>query len=163
MDPVVTDASPCAGTLKDLAVAALAKSGRQLRLYDFPGFWANEVLPSLPSALRRHGLAVLHPTCTLVKMGGLADLVRVARAHSERVVVPAAAECCGFAGDRGFLVPELTRSATRAEAAEIALLEEAASAGYFSTCRTCELGMVRATGRPYRSVVHLVLEAMRGA
>jgi D-lactate dehydrogenase len=162
-DPVVTDASPCAGTLKDLAVAALARSGRNLRLYDFPGFWANEVLSSLPSPSRRRGASVLHPTCTLVKMGGLADLVRVAAAHSDRVVVPDSAECCGFAGDRGFLAPELTNRATRAEAAEVAALDEGASTGYFSTCRTCELGMARATGRPYRSVVALVLEATRGA
>ena len=162
-DPVVTDASPCAGTLSDLAVAALKAKGRELRVYDFPGFWANVVLPSLPSPPRRRGLAVLHPTCTLVKMGGLADLVRVASAHSEHVVVPHAAECCGFAGDRGFLVPELTSSATRLEAAEVRGVERDSSTGYFSSCRTCELGMIRATGRPYRSVVHLIIEAMRGA
>jgi D-lactate dehydrogenase len=162
-DPVVTDASPCAGTLSDLAVATLKAKGRELRAYDFPAFWANVVLPSLPSSPRRRGLAVLHPTCTLVKMGGLADLVRVASAHSEQVVVPHAAECCGFAGDRGFLVPELTSSATRLEAAEVRGVERDSSTGYFSSCRTCELGMIRATDRPYRSVVHLILEAMRGA
>jgi D-lactate dehydrogenase len=162
-DPVVTDAPPCAGTLSDLAVATLKAKGRELRAYDFPAFWANVVLPSLPSPPRRRGLAVLHPTCTLVKMGGLADLVRVASAHSEQVVVPQAAECCGFAGDRGFLVPELTSSATRLEAAEVRGVERDSSTGYFSSCRTCELGMIRATDRPYRSVVHLILEAMRGA
>ena len=44
---------------------------------------------------------------------------RVARAHAEEVVVPRGAECCGFAGDRGFVVPELTRGATAREAAEV--------------------------------------------
>ena len=39
-DPVVTDASPCAGALADLAVAALAEQGRRLAVYDFPAFWA---------------------------------------------------------------------------------------------------------------------------
>jgi D-lactate dehydrogenase len=47
------------------------------------------------------------------------DLLAVARAHAEEVEVPRSAECCGFAGDKGFLVPELTQSATAVEAAEI--------------------------------------------
>ena len=29
-------------------------------------------------------------------------------------------------------------------------------AALYSTCRTCEIGMTRAVGRPYRSLVHLV-------
>ena len=44
---------------------------------------------------------------------------RGARARARCVVLPPGAECCGFAGDRGFLVPELTASATAREAAEV--------------------------------------------
>jgi D-lactate dehydrogenase len=161
LDAVVTDASPCAGTLQDLVLAALRRDGRSLRLYDFASFWAREVLPGVARPPQRLGTAVLHPTCTLVKSGGLPDLMKVAGAHAERVVVPKSAECCGFAGDRGFLVPELTRSATAAEAAEVKALGD--EPGLFSTCRTCEIGMGRAAGRPYRSIVHLVHEAVRGA
>jgi D-lactate dehydrogenase len=160
-DPVVTDASPCAGTLQDLTLEILRRDGRQIRVYDFPAFWAREVLPGLATPPRRPGTAVLHPTCTLVKSGGLPDLLKVARAHAERVAVPESAECCGFAGDRGFLVPELTRAATAAEATEVRAL--GSDAGLFSTCRTCEIGMGRAVGRPYRSIVHLVHEAVTGA
>jgi D-lactate dehydrogenase len=160
-DAVVTDASPCAGTLQDLVVEALRARGRSVRLYDFASFWAREVLPGLAGPPRRPGTAVLHPTCTLVKSGGLGDLLQVARAHAERAIVPKSAECCGFAGDRGFLVPELTRAATAAEAAEVRGLGD--EPGLYSTCRTCEIGMGRAAGRPYRSIVHLVHEAVRGA
>jgi D-lactate dehydrogenase len=133
-----------------------------MRVLDFPSFWASEVLPALDHPPRRPGTAVLHPTCTLVRMRGLPDLLRVARAHSEHVVVPAGAECCGFAGDRGFLVPELTRSATAAEAAEARALADQPGAGFYSTCRTCEIGMSRGVGREYRSLVHLVHEAILG-
>jgi D-lactate dehydrogenase len=161
-DPVVTDASPCAGTLQELAAAHLAASGRRLRMLDFPAFWASEVLSSRPASRRRPGTAVLHPTCTLVKTGGLDDLLRVARAHSEVVVVPPGAECCGFAGDRGFLVPELTASATVREAADVRQGAWGPGAGFYSTCRTCEIGMSRAVGRPYLSLVHLVREALLG-
>jgi D-lactate dehydrogenase len=160
VDPVVTDASPCAGTLRE-AAARLAASGRSLRVMDFPVFWAREVLPGLPAPVRRAGTAVLHPTCTMVKMGALPDLLRVARAHSENVVVPPGAECCGFAGDRGFLVPELTRAATAREASEVRAMASE-SDGLFSTCRTCEIGMGRSVGRPYRSIVHLVREGILG-
>jgi D-lactate dehydrogenase len=157
---VVTDASPCAGTLRD-ATARLAASGRVVRAMEFTVFWAREVLPGLAKPGRRPGTAVLHPTCTLVKMGALPDLLRVARAHSEEVVVPPGAECCGFAGDRGFLVPELTRAATAREASEVRAMSPAAG-DLFSTCRTCEIGVGRAVGQPYRSIVHLVREGMIG-
>jgi D-lactate dehydrogenase len=161
-DPVVIDASPCAGALAELVVARLLRQGRALRVLDFPAFWASEVLPGLVAPAKRAGTAVLHPTCTLVKSGGLPSLLAVARAHAEEVVVPAAAECCGFAGDRGFLVPELTRSATAGEAREVRGAAPA-GAGYYSTCRTCEIGMSRGVGRPYRGLVHLVHEALFGA
>jgi D-lactate dehydrogenase len=159
---VVTDASPCAGTLNELASAYLRQTGRTVRIRDFTAFWAREVLPRLDGRFRRPGRAVLHPTCTLVKMGGLPDLLAVARAHAEEAVVPPGAECCGFAGDRGFVVPELTRAATAREAAEVRALDGGASGGLYSTCRTCEIGMSRAVGRPYASIVHLVREALLG-
>jgi D-lactate dehydrogenase len=159
-DAVVTDASPCAATLADLAAAHLAETRRVIRVFDFPSFWAREGLPRLGTPRRRPGAAVLHPTCSLVRAGGLPDLLAVARAHAETVVVPAGAECCGFAGDRGFLVPEVTASATSREAEEVRALP--GDVACYSTCRTCEIGMARATGRPYRSVVHLVREALLG-
>jgi D-lactate dehydrogenase len=158
---VVTDASPCAGTLGDLVAAALREQGRTLRMLDFPTFWAREVLPRAGETPRRRGTAILHPTCTLLKAGGVDDLLAVGRAHAERLEVPRFAECCGFAGDRGFLVPELTESATQVEAAEIRrILEREPAAGCYSTCRTCEIGMSRAVGRPFGSLLHLVHEAV---
>ena len=162
--PVVTDASPCAGTLADLVTTILREAGREVRMLDFPTFWAREVLPAVSDPPRRQGTAILHPTCTLIKSGGVADLLAVARAHAERVEVPLFAECCGFAGDRGFLVPELTASATAVEAAEVRrILEREPGAGCYSTCRTCEIGMSRAVGRPFRSLLHLVHEAVARA
>jgi D-lactate dehydrogenase len=162
--PVVTDASPCAGTLADTVQELLRESGRELATFDFPSFWARAVLPSVTAPPRRAGTAIVHPTCTLVKAGGLGDLVTVARAHSERVAVPKFAECCGFAGDKGFLVPELTASATAAEATEVKeLVEREPGASCFSTCRTCEIGMTRAVGRPFRPLLALVHETVTRA
>jgi len=129
---------------------------------DFPAFWAREALPRLAQPRRRPGRAVLHPTCTLITAGELDALVAVARAHAQETLVPASAECCGFAGDRGFLVPELTASATRDEAAELEAQLDPGT-GFYSTCRTCEIGLSRGVGRPYLSLVHLVHEALFGS
>lgn len=152
---VVTDASPCAGAMQE---HARRETARLLRVLDFPSFWAESGLARRPPSRRAPG-AVLHPTCTLVKNGGLPDLLRVARACADEVVVPASAECCGFAGDKGFLVPELTAAATRREADEVRALASG-GAGLYSTCRTCEIGMTRAVGAPYRSLVQLVADTL---
>jgi D-lactate dehydrogenase len=159
-DAVVTDASPCASFLQEQAVAALARSGRSLRVLDFPAYWAREVLPTLTSPPRLARRAVLHPTCTLARSGGVGELLAVARAHCAEAIVPAGAECCGFGGDRGFLVPEVTAAATALEAGEVRSLLEAPDARLYSTCRTCELGLTRAVGRSCLSLPHLVHEAM---
>ena len=77
----------------------------------------------------------------------------VAEAVAESVTVPDTWGCCGFAGDRGMLHPELTASATKSQAAELA----AGHFDAFSSCnRTCELGMTRATGQQYQHIVELV-------
>jgi D-lactate dehydrogenase len=157
--PVVVDTSPCAYALK--GGEGLDPANRQrlarMRIVDAVEYFATDVLPSL--TVRRHaGTVVLHPVCSLVKMGSTPALDTIARACSDGVFVPPSTGCCGFAGDRGFLVPELTASATRIPAEEV----RAVSAdGYYSSSRTCELGMTRATGRPYRSWIHLLDWATR--
>ena len=84
----------------------------------------------------------------------------IAAALAETAVTPAAANCCGFAGDRGFLHPELTRSATEEEAAEVAARTYDA---YLGSNRTCEIGLNLATGRNYESFVFLLEELTRPA
>ncbi|MCL4288607.1 MAG: oxidoreductase, partial [Thermoleophilia bacterium] len=71
----------------------------------------------------------------------------------EEVVVPRSAGCCGFAGDRGFLHPELTATATAPEAAEVAA---AAGDAHICSNRTCEIGIARSTGAGYESFVYLL-------
>ena len=56
------------------------------------------------------------------------------------------------------LHPELTASATAAEAAEV---RERDAEAHASCNRTCEIGMTRATGKDYRHVLELLEEATR--
>ena len=126
-------------------------------MLDAVPFVAAHVLPRLTVTRRLESLA-LHPTCSSRRMGIDAAVLALARAVAEDVVVPTDWQCCAFAGDRGLLHPELTASATRAEAAEV---NRRSFDAYASVNRTCEIGMTRATGQPYRHLLELLEEATR--
>ncbi len=156
--PVVCDASSCTHGLDQLR-DALPESDRarfaSLRVVDSVVFAAEHLLPALPEP-RRLGSLALHPTCSTVHLGIETALRTVAAAVSDEVTVPDNWGCCAFAGDRGLLHPEITASAVAAQAAE---LNTGTYDAYASCNRTCELGMTRATGHPYRHVLELLDEA----
>ncbi|TDD19403.1 FAD-binding oxidoreductase, partial [Nonomuraea diastatica] len=98
----------------------------------------------------------LHPTCSSTRLGLDAAIAGIAQAIADHVVVPEDWQCCAFAGDRGLLHPELTASATRAEAISVKTGDFAAHA---SLNRTCELGLTRATARMYHHLLELLDQA----
>jgi D-lactate dehydrogenase len=158
--PVVLDSSPCAHTLKRSGAELLPRNRERvarLRILDSIEFAHDEVLPRCVPR-RVGGRVVLHPVCSVRRMNLTGKLLRVAAACAAAAEIPASAGCCGFAGDRGFSYPELTAAATREEAAEIA---GKVYHGCYSTSRTCEIGLARATGQPYRHVWSLLEEATR--
>lgn len=158
--PIVIDSSSCAYTLRtagDSLQGEDLQRWKQLKILDPVEFAHDLVLPRLVfTPLKR--AVILHPNCSARKLGLDGKMEAVARRCAEDVTVPLDLKCCGFAGDRGLLVPELTESATQAEAAEVNQREYA---GYYSSNLTCEMGMTRATGKPYRSILYLVEEATR--
>jgi hypothetical protein len=81
-----------------------------------------------------------------------------AAAMADEVVVPTTATCCGFAGDRGFLHPELVEAATAGEAQEV---RERHFDAHLCSNRTCEVGLERATGERFESFVYLLEELTR--
>lgn len=153
--PVVCDASSCTEGLQILLDAA---SERSIRVVDAVAFVDEHILPRLPLA-DRVASVTLHPTCSSHHLGIGDALARVAAAAAENVVVPADWGCCAFAGDRGMLHPELTASATANEATDV---QAAASVAHASLNRTCELGMTRATGAPYRHILQVLDDALGG-
>jgi len=85
-------------------------------------------------------------------MGSVDKLLAIAGRCSAEVVTNDAVQCCGFAGERGFLRPELNEHALRH-------LKDAMPAGCtagVSSSRTCEIGLSEAAGVPYRSILYLV-------
>ncbi len=119
-------------------------------------FLHDMVLPIVKVAKRKESI-VLHPVCSLEKMGTWDKFVSIARFFADKVTVPANAGCCGMAGDRGFIFPELTASATANEAAEV---KKVAYDGYYSSTKTCEIAMSEAVGREYESILYLVDEGL---
>jgi D-lactate dehydrogenase len=159
--PIVIDTSPCTyGLTTCRPYLTEVNQGRfdRLAILDAIAFVHDEILPRLTVRRRLRSVA-LHPVCSVVKMNLTAKLEGIARFCCDQVTLPVTAGCCGFAGDRGFLFPELTESATRREAAEVLAGQHE---GFYSSSRTCEIGMTRATGQIYRSYIYLLEQATRG-
>ena len=147
--PVVMDASACSVRMQTHLAGRLA-------LYDFHQFAADALLPRL-RVVRQPGPVALHVNCSVRRSGSDATLRRVLDACVEEIIEPAGVTCCGFGGDRGFVVPELNAHALRK-------VHEALPDGCrhgVSTNRTCEIGLTAETGRSYRSVAYLLEECSR--
>ena len=144
--PLVTDASSCTHGLHAVLEGVEVVDSVQ---------WVHDrVLPQLELKRKVRAVAV-HPPCSVRHLTLVPKLRRVAEAMAEEVVLPATATCCGMAGDRGLLHPELPLFATRPQAAE---LDSDHFDAHISSNRTCEIGLEQGTGRGYQSFVHLLDE-----
>ena len=153
--PVVVDTSPCTYQLKNLLPLLddiHTELYQQLTFIDLIPFLEDLVRNNLNPQLQRH--SILHPTCSTDKMGDIESLLALSNICAEKTTLPINYGCCAFAGDRGLLVPELSASATQFEADELVDCDPGAFA--YSSSRTCEVGMQRATGRDYESIALLV-------
>jgi D-lactate dehydrogenase len=130
-----------------------------MQFLDSIEFVHDTLLPKLRVISKTSSVA-LHPVCSVTKLGLTPKLEAIAKSCSDKVLVPLDAGCCAFAGDRGFLLPELTASATRPEAIQVKAEQPKAC---YSSSRTCEIGMTRATGHVYRSYLYLLEQVTRQA
>ncbi|WP_315822338.1 (Fe-S)-binding protein [Paraflavitalea speifideaquila] len=157
--PVVLDISSCTYTLQHCR-PQLTPVNRQkfdaLTILDSIDFIADYVLPVAQVRTMKQSIA-LHPVCTMQKTGQEGKFLQIAKRLARDVKVPVHAGCCGMAGDRGFLFPELTRSATLQEAQEV---NQCSYEGYYSSSKTCEIALSEATGKNYESIVYLLDECM---
>ena len=157
--PVVIDVSSCAYTLHQ--VRPLLDEGNtskfnRLTILDSVDFLHDRIMPGA-IVKKKTGSILLHPVCSLEKMKTTDKFILLAKYFAQDVTVPKYAGCCGMAGDRGFLFPELTASATNPEALEVSPKKYA---GYYSSTKTCEMAMTAAVKENYESILYLVDEAM---
>ena len=155
--PVICDASSCTEGIVNLLRKEEDSNQAEIRVIDAVEFVSSNVLDRLPNHRRLSSLT-LHPTCSSTRLGINSTLSKIASHVAEVVHIPDDWGCCAFAGDRGMLHPELTASATQGQAREVIAFDDVAHA---SCNRTCELGMARAIGRPYRHLLELLEEVTR--
>ncbi len=147
--PVIMDASTCSSRMQKVLAGRLA-------LYDFHEFAHDALLPRL-RLVRKPGPVALHINCSVRRNGSDDKLRRLLQACVEEIVEPSGVTCCGFGGDRGFVVPELNVHALRK-------VHEALPSNCcegVSSNRTCEIGLTSETGRSYRSIAYLLEECSR--
>ncbi|GHA16408.1 FAD-binding and (Fe-S)-binding domain-containing protein [Oceanisphaera arctica] len=147
--PVLMDTSPC---------AKLSQDGFTLPLtvYEPVAFVLELALDRL--ALQPvNETVMLHITCSSRRMGLTNRMLELAQRCATKVVVPEHIECCGFAGDKGFTLPELNAAALKPLKEQV----PADCTRGFSNSRTCELGLSHHSGINYESILYLVDEASR--
>ncbi len=147
--PVIMDASACTTRMQKFL------DGR-LKVYDFHEFAVDALLPRL-MITREAGPVALHINCSVRRTGADAKLRQLLKACVDQVVEPAGVTCCGFAGDRGFVVPELNKHALRKIHDDL----PAGCACGVSTNRTCEIGLTAETGINFESVAFLLEKCSR--
>jgi D-lactate dehydrogenase len=158
--PTVIDTTSCTHTLRTCADQLSAEDRERwnkLTILDGIEFLHDIVLPRLDI----HSVdedVVLHPNCSARKLGLDPKMLAIAKQCAVSASVPLNLACCAFAGDRGLLFPELTKSATEKESAEV--LSQHYD-GYYSSNIPCEIGMSEATDKNYVSIVYLVEKASR--
>ncbi|MCG8581673.1 MAG: FAD-binding oxidoreductase [Bacteroidales bacterium] len=147
--PVLCDMSPCLLRMKELM-------DKRLNLMEPVDFTLRYLKDHLQFNVQNETVMV-HSTCSSTKMGLDNKLVELAQLCASEVIKPEKTGCCGWAGDKGFNLPELNKSALRYLKDEV---PEQAVAGY-STSRTCEIGLSLHSGISYQSIVYLVDKATK--
>ena len=159
--PVVVDATSCSlGLVHEIERYLTPENlDRHARIVVVDSIvWARDTLLPKLEVRQKVGSAVVHSTCAGRTLGLTDALVAVATELADDVTLPVYDTCCGFAGDRGMLHPELTDAAGEEQAAELAGRDFDA---YLCSNRTCELGMSRAIGHDYSSFLFLLETATR--
>ncbi|MCK5455618.1 MAG: 4Fe-4S dicluster domain-containing protein, partial [Melioribacteraceae bacterium] len=149
--PILFDTSPCTKTMNEY----LSKTEQnQLLIYDTVDF-IHDILLSKLKIVKMEKTVAIHPTCSTTKMGQTEKIIEIAKVCVTDVHVPENNNCCGFAGDRGLIIPQLTKHAERYNKEQLSL-EQLKLKGY-SSSRMCEIGMSDSE-QTYTSIALLVRE-----
>jgi D-lactate dehydrogenase len=161
--PLVIDATSCAHGLLHEVPDALDEAERErfaaVRVIDSIE-WVHDSLLAALEIERPLERVALHPPCAARSLGLDGKLEAVVSALGREVITPVERACCGTAGDRGMLHPELPAAAIAPTARELA--RERPDACVCSN-RTCEIGLSEVTGRRYRSFVQVLDDLTRPA
>ena len=143
--PVLYDMSPCFYHSKE-------EFPKALKIVDPIEFMLDYAMPHLTVKNKKETIAIF-PVCSVKKIGKMEQLLALAQLCADNVTL-IDSNCCGFAGDRGFLIPELNEHGLRELKAQI---PSHCKEGY-STSRTCEIGLEKMSGIDFKSIFYLIEE-----
>jgi glycerol-3-phosphate dehydrogenase subunit C len=146
--PILYDMSPCFQHSKE-------EFSNVLKIVDPIEFMLDYVMPNLTVKNKKETIVVF-PVCSVKKIGKMEQLLALSQVCAENVTL-IDSNCCGFAGDRGFLIPELREHGLREIKAQIPTNCKEG----FSTSRTCEIGLESSSGIDFKSIFYLVEEVTR--
>lgn len=146
--PVLYDMSPCFYHSKE-------EFSKALKIVDPIEFMLDFVMPLLTVKNKKESVAVF-PVCSVKKIGKMDQLLALSQLCANQVTM-IESNCCGFAGDRGFLIPELNEHGLRELKEQI---PSNCTKGY-STSRTCEIGLENVSGIDFKSIFYLIEEVTR--
>ena len=146
--PVLYDMSPCFNSSKE-------HFNSNLTIIDPIEFMLDYVMPRLKVTHKKE-LVTVFPVCSVKKINMTDKLLALSNLCAKKVVL-VESNCCGFAGDRGFTVPELNEHGLKELKGQI---PTNCKEGY-STSRTCEIGMETHSGINFKSIFYLIDEVTK--
>ncbi len=148
--PILYDMSPCFYTSHENF-----KKYENMKIYDPIEFMSDYVMPHLTVKTPRKQVSIF-PVCSVKKIGMEEKLVKLSKMCADEIIL-VQSNCCGFAGDRGFIVPELNKHGLRELEGQI---PASCHEGY-STSRTCEIGMNEHSHVTFKSIFYLIDEVTK--
>jgi Fe-S oxidoreductase len=146
--PILYDMSPCFYHSKE-------EFSKTLKIVDPIEFMLDYVMPHLLVKNKKESVAIF-PVCSLKKIGKIDQLLALAERCANQVTM-IDSNCCGFAGDRGFLNPELNNHGLR----DLKLQIDPNCKNGYATSRTCEIGLEKMSGIDFKSIFYLIEEVTR--
>lgn len=153
--PILCDMSPCLYTMH-------VNMDNSLKLYEPAEFITKYLLNRLNIKKLDKSISVF-AVCSAKKMGVDNMLYDIAKACAKEVII-IDSNCCGFAGDRGFTLPQINSHGLR-------LLKEQVNGNLtdgtkvnkstegYATSRTCEIGLSKNSGITFKSILYLLDQA----
>jgi len=151
--PILMDMSPCSYHIQNVNNDKL----QFLQFKDITEFFHDKIDIMNPyyDASKE---VVIHHTCSGQKMHQENLLENVVRSLAGNVVTPHVNGCCGFAGDRGLLFPELAKSAS--ENCANTYPELSNNAVGVSSSKMCEMSMSKTTQVPFHSIIEFIHQSI---
>lgn len=140
----ITDNSSCSGFAHDAGI----------NLIDINKFLVDNL--DRNKIHKKYGKIALHIDCSSAKHSYNTGYLEILQLCSEEVVIPEGIKCCGFAGDKGFKVPELNASSLSHLSQQVADCELGVTFN-----RSCQIGLSHHGKIQYISFVELLLNCLK--